>query len=77
MECLLRHLRVANPIQDAAVKPTPINLGIRSGTAYLNAHLKLLESYGVNHVVLNLKYGSRSAEAMMEDLAKEVIPNFS
>ena len=64
-------------IKDPEAKPTPIHLGFRTGTAYLNAHLRLLESYGVNHVILNLKYGSRSAEVMIEEIAKNVIPNFS
>ena len=57
--------------------PTPIHLGFKSGTDYLNAHLKLLESYGVNHVILNLKYGSRSAKEMIEEIGKNVVPNFS
>ena len=64
-------------VKDTEAKPRPIHLGFRSGTAYLNAHLKMLESYGVNHVILNLKYGSTAAEAMMEEIAKNVIPNFS
>lgn len=63
--------------EDSNVKPTPLHLGFKSGTDYLNAHLKLLESYGVNHVMLNLKYGSRSAEEMIEEIGKKVVPNFS
>ncbi len=62
---------------DAKAKPTPIHLGFKSGTEYLNAHLKLLESNGVNHVILNLKYGSRSAEEMIEEIGEKVIPSFS
>lgn len=62
--------------RDTTSAPTPIHLGFRSGTDYLNAHLKLLESYGVNHVILNLKYGSRSAEEMIEEIGKNVLPNF-
>lgn len=58
-------------------KPLPIHLGFKSGTEYLIAHLKLLESYGVNHVILNLKYGSRPAEEMIEVIGEEVIPHFS
>lgn len=63
--------------EDSKTKPTPIHLGFKSGTKYLNAHLKLLESYGVNHVILNLKYGSRPAEEMIEEIGEKVIPNFS
>ena len=63
--------------KDSTTRPTPIHLGFKSGTEYLNAHLKLLESYGVNHVILNLKYGSRSAEEMIEEIGEKVIPNFT
>ena len=62
---------------DSKRKPTPIHLGFKSGTEYLNAHLKLLESYGVNHIILNLKYGSRPAEEVIEEIGEKVIPNFS
>ncbi len=63
--------------QDIKVKSTPIHLGFKSGTEYLNTHLKLLESYGVNHVILNLKYGSRPAEEMIEEIGERVIPHYS
>lgn len=62
--------------EDSKTKPTPIHLGFKSGTEYLNAHLKLLESYGVNHVILNLKYGSRPAEEMIEEIGENVVPFF-
>ncbi len=62
---------------DSKAKPTPIHLGFKSGTDYLNTHLKLLESYGVNHVILNLKYGSRPANELIEEIGENVIPNFS
>ncbi len=63
--------------EDSKEKPTPIHLGFKSGTDYLNAHLQLLQSYGVNHVILNLKYGTRAAEQVIEELGKKVIANFS
>lgn len=63
--------------KDSKIKPKPIHLGFKSGTEYLNTHLKLLESYGVNHVILNLKYGSRSALEMIEEIGEHVIPSFS
>ena len=62
---------------DSKTKPSPIHLGFKSGTEYLIAHLKLLESYGVNHVILNLKYGSRLAREMIEEIGEKVIPQFS
>ncbi len=58
-------------------KPTPIHLGFKSGTAYLNVHLKQLEAFGVNHVILNLKYGSRHAEELIEEIGEKVVPHFS
>lgn len=63
--------------ENPKAQPKPIHLGFKSGTDYLNAHLKLLESYGVNHVILNLKYGSRSAQDMIEDIGENVVTNFS
>lgn len=64
-------------VTDPKADPTPIHLGFKSGTEYLNAHLKLLESYGANHVILNLKYGSRPAEEMIEEIGENVICHFS
>ena len=64
-------------LKESKARPTPIHLGLRTGTDYLNTHLRLLASYGVNHVMLNLKYGSRSAEEMIEEIGEKVIPNFS
>ncbi|MCE7054239.1 LLM class oxidoreductase [Algoriphagus sp. AGSA1] len=63
--------------KDPKASPTPIHLGFKSGTEYLNTHLKLLESYVVNHVILNLKYGSRPAEEVIEEIAENISPNFS
>lgn len=63
--------------KDSKEKATPIHLGFKSGTEYLVAHLKLLESYGVNHVILNLKYGSRPADEMIEEIGENVLPYFS
>jgi len=57
-------------------KPSPIHLGFKAGTAYALAHLKMLESHGVNHVIINLKYGSRNAETVIEELGEHVLPHF-
>ena len=62
--------------EDKNSKPTPIHLGFKSGTGYLNAHLKLLESFGVNHVILNLKYGSRPVKDVLNELGEHILPNF-
>jgi hypothetical protein len=38
--------------------------------------LHRLEDVGVNHVVLNLKYGSRPAEVVLTDLERHVLEAF-
>ncbi len=63
-------------LEDKKAKPSIIHLGFKTGADYLNAHLKSLEIHGVNHVILNLKYGSRPAEVVLEELGELVLPNF-
>jgi len=58
-------------------KPKPIHLGFQIGAKYLLDFLKALENYGVNHVIINMKYGSRSANAMLDDMATYVLPHFN
>ncbi len=62
--------------EDPHTAPTPIHLGLRSGRTGLIELLKMLESRGVNHVILNLKYGSRPASDVLEELGAEVVPLF-
>lgn len=57
--------------------PKSIHLGFRSGVGYALEHLKALESAGVNHVILNLKYGSRPACQVIEELGESIVPHFS
>jgi luciferase-type oxidoreductase len=61
---------------DRDAVPVPIHLGYRLGRNYLLALLEQLRAVGVNHVALNLKYGSRPAAAVMEELATYVLPHF-
>lgn len=56
--------------------PTPIHNGHRLGRNWLMRTLEALERAGANHVLLNLKYGTRPAEAVMEELAAHVVPRF-
>ena len=63
-------------IEDNSAKPRGIHLGFRSGKDYLISFLKALEKVGVNHVILNLKYGSRPAKEVIEDLGEFVLPSF-
>lgn len=56
--------------------PRGIHLGFQSGKDYLIMFLKALEEAGVNHVILNLKYGSRPARDVVEELGEFVLPPF-
>ncbi|MBN3560779.1 LLM class oxidoreductase [Amphritea spongicola] len=55
----------------------PIHLGFRSGRNELLRFLLKLEQIGVNHVVLNLKYGRRPAKDVIQELGEEVLPLLS
>jgi luciferase-type oxidoreductase len=61
---------------DPHAAPTPIHLGFRLGRTTLIELLKQLEAFGVNHVILNLKYGTRPAGEVLEELGGEVLPLF-
>jgi luciferase-type oxidoreductase len=54
--------------------PQPIHLGFRSGRKVLLDFLIALRSIGVHHVILNLKYGARSAGEVLEEIGLEVLP---
>jgi luciferase-type oxidoreductase len=56
--------------------PTPIHLGYRLGRNHLISHLNALQDIGVNHVILNLKYGKRDAGDVLEELGQHVVPLF-
>jgi hypothetical protein len=63
-------------VADPDVSPTLIHNGHRLGRSWLMRHLERLERAGANHVLLNLKFGSRSADAVLEELATHVVPSF-
>jgi luciferase-type oxidoreductase len=54
--------------------PQPIHLGFRSGRKVLLDFLLTLRAIGVHHVILNLKYGSRSAGEVLDEIGSEVLP---
>jgi luciferase-type oxidoreductase len=54
--------------------PQPIHLGIRGGRHALFRLLEGLRSAGVNHVILNLKYGTRDAAEVLDEIGQEVLP---
>ena len=51
-----------------------IHLGFRGGRNFVLRFLEALQAIGVNHVILNLKYGARDAGAVLEEIGKEVLP---
>jgi len=54
--------------------PTPIHLGYKLGREHLLKHLLSLQEIGVNHVILNFKYGSRPVEEVLEEIGQFVLP---
>lgn len=63
--------------ESKTASPQGIHLGFKSGTDYAIEHLKALENYGVNHVIINLKYGSRPAAEVIEELGATVVTHFT
>lgn len=61
---------------DPDERPSPIQLGLRTGRHHLIPYLRRLEEVGVNHVAFNLKYGNRPAEDVVLELAEHVVPYF-
>lgn len=59
---------------DAQLPPTPIRLGFRSGRQFLLRFLDALRVVGVNHVILDFRYGSRPAADVLEEIGIEVLP---
>ncbi|MEM6611337.1 MAG: LLM class oxidoreductase [Cyanobacteria bacterium P01_C01_bin.72] len=61
---------------DDDFKPQPIHLGLRVGVNYLIDYLHHLESIGVNHVALNLRFNSMDMDRTLQHLAEKVLPCF-
>ena len=59
---------------DPHLPPTPIHLGFRAGRHFLLRFLDSLRAVGVNHVILNFKYGARPASEVLEEIGTEVLP---
>lgn len=59
-----------------APNPVPIKVGFRSGHKFLIDYLYALQEIGVNHVMFGLKYGSRPAEEVIQEIGEYVLPHF-
>ncbi len=57
-----------------AEPPRPIHLGFRAGRNFMLEFLNKLAGVGINHVILNLKYGRRPAGEVLEEIGREVLP---
>ncbi|MBX7150033.1 LLM class oxidoreductase [bacterium] len=62
--------------EDPYYPATPIHLGYRIGRNGLTELLGHLQMIGVNHVILNLKYGRRPADEVLDELIEYVVPHF-
>jgi luciferase-type oxidoreductase len=57
--------------------PTPIHLGFRAGRHFILRFLEAARSIGVNHVILNFKYGARKAADVLEEIGTEILPQLA
>ncbi|MEA2230544.1 MAG: hypothetical protein QOD83_360 [Solirubrobacteraceae bacterium] len=62
--------------EDPHAAARPIHLGFHLGRDALVDFLGYLQKLGVNHVILNLKYGRRPAAEVLEELSREVVSHF-
>jgi luciferase-type oxidoreductase len=63
--------------EDQNEDPRPIHLGFRAGATFLKEFLEALEYVGVNHVILNVKYGQRPAKEVIQEIGEAVMPRFA
>ncbi|MEM1042096.1 MAG: TIGR03571 family LLM class oxidoreductase [Bacteroidota bacterium] len=61
---------------DPDAAPRPLHLGMRSGMRALAAYLGALETAGVNHVALNLRFNRADTETTLRCLADDLLPQF-
>jgi luciferase-type oxidoreductase len=59
---------------DPDAPPVAIHLGFRGGRHIIFRILDTLRVIGVNHVILNLKYGKRDAAEVLEEIGEEILP---
>ena len=63
-------------LDDASADPRPTHLGFQSGTDFLRRYLREVETLGINHVALNLRFNQAPLEATLERLAHDLLPDF-
>ncbi|MEM6663057.1 MAG: LLM class oxidoreductase [Pseudomonadota bacterium] len=63
-------------IDEPEAAARPIHLGFQSGTTFLRAYLQELQTIGVNHVALNLRFNRADIAATLKRLSDELLPDF-
>ena len=64
-------------LDDPDAPARPIHLGFQSGTGFLRRYLQQIETLGVNHVALNLRFNSAPIDTTLKQLADALLPDFS
>lgn len=64
-------------LEDPNAPPWPIHLGFSSGVTYLREYLQEVQSLGINHVALNLRFNRADMETTLKRLADDLLPDFT
>ena len=64
-------------LDDPNAVPRPIHLGFSSGMAFLRSYLQQVQSLGINHVALNLRFNRADVETTLNRLADDLLPGFT
>ncbi|MEX0350684.1 MAG: LLM class oxidoreductase [Paracoccaceae bacterium] len=64
-------------VADPDAPPQPIHLGFRSGVNFLRGYLQEVQSLGINHVALNLRFNLTDTETTLQRLSDDLLPDFS
>ena len=74
MRCCLKAVH-AVALHRPGCSPIHIHPGFRLGRDHLRALLQTLQDTGVDHVILNLKYGKRPVAEALEELGMYILPH--
>lgn len=64
-------------LSDPDAEPRPIHLGFQSGTKFLGQYLSEIQTLGVNHVALNLRFNRADIPSTLKQLSDELLTAFS
>ncbi|MEM9139003.1 MAG: LLM class oxidoreductase [Pseudomonadota bacterium] len=64
-------------MEDPDAEPCPIHLGFRSGTTFLRQYLTEIQTLGVNHVALNLRFNQADIPETLKRLSDDLLPAFA